>query len=122
MESDFERMILLTQYLVLFTFLGALAALLFAVFQAKKVLKFSRGNDLMKKISDSIKKGANAYLKRQYMIVGVFFVVMFVVLLVMAICGLTAAKFKIRWLTDYALPLSLIIGMASAIPFTAWLG
>ena len=88
MESDFERMVLLTQYLVLFTFLGALAALLFAVFQAKKVLKFSRGNDLMKKISDSIKKGANAYLKRQYMIVGVFFVVMFVVLLVMAICGL----------------------------------
>ena len=78
----------MTQYLVLFTFLGALAALLFAVFQAKKVLKFSRGNDLMKKISDSIKKGANAYLKRQYMIVGVFFVVMFVVLLVMAICGL----------------------------------
>ena len=54
MESDFERMVLLTQYLVLFTFLGALAALLFAVFQAKKVLKFSRGNDLMKKISDYI--------------------------------------------------------------------
>lgn len=48
--------------------------------------------------------------------------VMVVSAIVMAICGLTAAKFKIRWLTDYALPLSLIIGMASAIPFTAWLG
>lgn len=41
---------------------------------------------------------------------------------IMAICGLLAQKLKIRWLTDYALPLSLIGGMASAIPFTAWLG
>ena len=41
---------------------------------------------------------------------------------VMAVCGLTATKFKIRWLTDYALPLSLICGMASAIPFNMLLG
>ena len=41
---------------------------------------------------------------------------------VMAICGTIATKSKIRWLTDYALPVSLVIGMASAIPFTAWLG
>lgn len=41
---------------------------------------------------------------------------------IMAICGLLAKKFKIRWLTDYALPLSLVGGMASALPFTAWLG
>ena len=41
---------------------------------------------------------------------------------VMAICGTIATKCKIRWLTDYALPMSLIIGMASAIPFTNWLG
>ena len=42
--------------------------------------------------------------------------------IVMAICGLLATKAKIRWLTDYALPISLIVGMASAIPFTALLG
>ena len=41
---------------------------------------------------------------------------------VMAICGIIATKAKIRWLTDYALPMSLIAGMASAIPFTALLG
>ena len=41
---------------------------------------------------------------------------------VMAICGTLATKLKIRWLTDYALPLSLIVGMASAIPYTMWLG
>ena len=48
--------------------------------------------------------------------------VMAVSAVVMAICGIIATKAKIRWLTDYALPMSLIIGMASAIPFTALLG
>ena len=42
--------------------------------------------------------------------------------IVMAICGTIATKFKVRWLTDYALPMSLIAGMASAIPFTMLLG
>lgn len=41
---------------------------------------------------------------------------------VMAICGLLAIKLKIRWLTDYALPMSLVVGMASAIPYTMLLG
>ncbi len=48
--------------------------------------------------------------------------VMFVSAVVMAICGLLSKKLKIRWIEDYALPLSLISGMASAIPFTGWLG
>lgn len=48
--------------------------------------------------------------------------VMVVSALVMAICGLYATKLKIRWLTDYALPISLVAGMASAIPFTSLLG
>ncbi len=48
--------------------------------------------------------------------------VMLVSAVVMAICGLLSKKFKILWLTDYALPLSLIFGMASAIPITNWLG
>ena len=47
--------------------------------------------------------------------------VMFTSAVVMAICGLLAKKGKIRWLEDYALPLSLVIGMASAIPYTNWL-
>lgn len=42
--------------------------------------------------------------------------VMFVSALVMAVLGILATKTKIRWLTDYALPISLICGMASAIP------
>ena len=63
--------------------LGAAIALLFAVFQARKVLRFSEGTDLMKKIAASIRKGANAYLKRQYTTVAKIFIVVFVILLVL---------------------------------------
>ena len=42
--------------------------------------------------------------------------------LVMVICGLLMKKPKFAWLGDYALPISLILGMAAAIPITAWLG
>lgn len=48
--------------------------------------------------------------------------VMLVSAIVMVILGLLSNKTKKRWITDYALPISLIVGMASAIPFTAWLG
>ncbi|MCR4790463.1 MAG: DUF5058 family protein [Treponemataceae bacterium] len=48
--------------------------------------------------------------------------VMIVSAIVMALCGLLAMKTKARWLKDYALPISLLCGMASAIPITSWLG
>ena len=48
--------------------------------------------------------------------------VMAVSALVMVACGLLMRKPKLKWLNDYALPISLILGMASAIPITAWLG
>ena len=66
---------------------GAILALLFAFFQARKVLGFSEGNDLMRKISGSIRQGANAYLRRQYAGVSLFFALMFVLLGVMAFAG-----------------------------------
>ncbi|MBR7133808.1 MAG: DUF5058 family protein [Clostridia bacterium] len=48
--------------------------------------------------------------------------VMAVSALIMVICGLLSSKLKWRWLTDYALPLSLIGGMAAAIPLAELLG
>ncbi len=44
--------------------------------------------------------------------------VMLVSAVVMAVLGILATKFKVTWLTDYALPISLICGMASAILFS----
>ena len=48
--------------------------------------------------------------------------VMAVSMLCMLVCGLLMKKLKWNWLNDYALPICMLIGMASAIPFTAWLG
>ena len=48
--------------------------------------------------------------------------VMLVSALVMGIAGAGVKVLKWRWLSDYALPISLVLGMASAIPITAWLG
>ncbi len=63
---------------------GALAALLFALFQSRRVLAFSEGNDTMRKIAAAIRRGANAYLKNQYATVAKVFFVVFLVLLVLA--------------------------------------
>ena len=42
--------------------------------------------------------------------------------LIMVVCGLLMKLPKMKWLSEYALPISLIAGMAIAIPVTAWLG
>ena len=42
--------------------------------------------------------------------------------LTMVICGVLMRKPKLKWLSEYALPISLIVGMAAAIPLTAILG
>lgn len=103
------------RYLALLTFAGAAVALLFAIFTAKRVLNFSEGTDLMKKISASIRNGANAYLKRQYMVVSVFFAVMFVVLLVMAFFDLLTFYVPFAFVTGgFFSALSGFIGMKIA--------
>ena len=101
--------------LVVLTFAGAVLALLFALFTARKVLGFSEGTDAMKKISLSIRKGANAYLKRQYSVVLVFFIVMFVVLGVMAFFKLLTPYVPFAFITGgFFSALSGFVGMKIA--------
>ncbi len=47
--------------------------------------------------------------------------VMLVSAVIMAASGILVKILKWQWVSDYALPISLIAGMASAIPITAWL-
>ena len=84
------------KYLVLATFVGSVIALLFALFTGKRVLRFEEGTPLMSKISRSIREGANAYLRRQYTVVGIFFACMIVVLCIMAACDL------LTWFVPFA--------------------
>lgn len=41
--------------------------------------------------------------------------------LAMAICGLLLKITKWKWITDYALPFSMVVGMLMAIPYTSWI-
>ena len=84
------------KYLVLATLVGAVIALVFAFIMGRRVLSFDEGTPLMSKISRSIREGANAYLKRQYTVVGVFFACMIVVLCIMAACKL------LTWFVPFA--------------------
>lgn len=65
--------------------LGSVLGLLFAVYQAYAILKEDEGDEKVKSISIKIKKGANAYLIRQYKGVAIFFILMFIIFLVMSI-------------------------------------
>ncbi len=65
-------------------FVGAAVALIFALLQKNKVMKFSEGDEKMVKLASAIREGANAYLKAQYTTVAKVFAVVFVILLIIA--------------------------------------
>ena len=105
----------MSNYLILVVAAASIIALLFAVFTAKKVLKYSEGDEKMKKISKSIRLGANTYLTRQYKVVGVFFVVMFFVLGAMSIFGLLTPYVPFAFITGgFFSGLSGFVGMKIA--------
>ena len=56
-------------------FFISLAGLLFAVYLAFYVLKQDKGTSEMQEISDAIRQGANAFLKRQYSTIGILAIV-----------------------------------------------
>ena len=93
----------------------AAIGLLYAGLTAKRVLRFSEGNEKMQQISRSIRQGANAYLKRQYSVVAIFFVGMFCVLCLMAALGLLTFFVPFAFLTGgFFSALSGFIGMKIA--------
>ncbi len=101
--------------LVILTFAGSLLALIFAFVTARKVISFPEGTELMKKISSSIRRGADAYLKRQYKIVLIFFGVMFAILSVMAFAGFLTPYVPFAFITGgFFSALSGFVGMKIA--------
>ena len=100
---------------VILTFSASLIALVFAALTAARIIKFPEGTELMRKISMSIKQGANAFLRRQYKIVIVFFGVMFLILGAMAIGGLLSPFVPFAFITGgFFSALSGFVGMKIA--------
>ena len=67
---------------------GSIVALAVAYYLYQSVMNHSEGTDRMAEIAQYVREGAMAYLSRQYRIVSIVFVVLFVILLIMSFAGL----------------------------------
>ncbi len=82
------------QYAVYFALVCAAAAVAYGLISAQWILGLPQGNERMKQIAAAVQEGAGAYMKRQYTIIGVVGIVMFV--LIAATLGIkTAGGFAI---------------------------
>ena len=66
------------QYAVVFALVCAAAAVAYGLISAQWILGLPQGNDRMKQIAAAIQEGAGAYMKRQYTIIAMVGVVMFI--------------------------------------------
>jgi len=79
--------------------LASIVALGFAFYFFKQMMKESEGTDTMKKIALHVRKGAMAYLKQQYKVVTMVFVVLALIFAVMAYFNLQNAWVPFAFLT-----------------------
>lgn len=94
---------------------AAIAGLAFAWYLAMSVMKYDEGTEEMRRIAEAIREGARAYLRRQYSGVAIFFAVMFVVLLALAMAGYLVFFVPIAFLTGgFFSGLAGYIGMSMA--------
>ena len=63
--------------------IGGVVGLVFAFKFYKGVMEFSEGEDLMKKIALHVRDGAMAYLRRQYKVVGLVVILLFIIFCLM---------------------------------------
>ena len=66
------------------TLIGSIVALVFAFIFYKSVMKQDEGTDVMREIAQSVREGAMAYLRQQYKVVTIVFIVLCVIFLIMA--------------------------------------
>ncbi len=79
--------------------IASLIALVFAFLFFKNMMKNSEGTDRMKEIAKYVRDGAMAYLKRQYRVVGIVFVILVILLSVLAFLKVQNPFVPIAFLT-----------------------
>lgn len=72
---------------ILLVLLCSVLGLFFSAYQGRSIMKEDEGDEKVRSIAIKIRKGSNAYLKRQYKGVTIFFVIMFVIFLIMSLFG-----------------------------------
>ncbi|MBN1819893.1 MAG: sodium-translocating pyrophosphatase [Prolixibacteraceae bacterium] len=79
--------------------LASILALVFAWVFFKSLMKNSEGTDRMKEIAQYVREGAMAYLKRQYKVVIIVFIVLVILLTIMAYFGVQNPFVPVAFLT-----------------------
>lgn len=74
---------------------ASVVALFFAFYFYKKMMKESEGTEKMKSIAGYVREGAMSYLKQQYKVVIMVFVVLALLFAVMAFFGLQTIGFPL---------------------------
>ncbi|MCX7836981.1 MAG: sodium-translocating pyrophosphatase [candidate division WOR-3 bacterium] len=64
---------------------SSIVAILFVVYLILKIFKESEGEPEMRKIAEAVREGATAYLKKQYQVVSLYFLILFFILLYLAL-------------------------------------
>ncbi|MGQ9708776.1 MAG: sodium-translocating pyrophosphatase, partial [bacterium] len=91
---------------------SAVIALGFALFLAISNLRRSEGTEPMKEVAKAVREGATAYLKQQFKGIGIFFAIVFVLLLILAFLKLQSPFVPFAFLTGgFFSGLSGFIGM-----------
>ena len=83
--------------LIVIPIVASIIALLYAAWNAYYVLEQPKGNEKMQKVAAAIQKGANAFLKRQYKTVAIFWLVLVIVFSVAAYYNIVPAPTPIAF-------------------------
>ncbi len=87
------------EYIPFLVMAAALLALSFAAYKYFSVKRLPEGTEEMAAISAKIRRGAMAYLKRQYKTVAIFFVVIIILLIALAVAGAITPFVPVAFLT-----------------------
>jgi len=103
------------QLLFVFAPLGSVLSLIFALFLSRTTKKFDEGTDMMRQIAQAVRQGARAYLNRQYRVVALIFMAVFVILLILSMSKMLPKFVPFMFLTGgFYSALSGFIGMTQA--------
>lgn len=95
--------------------ISSILALVFSAFLGFGIMRKDEGTQKMKEIAQAVKEGTEAYIKRQYSVVGIFFVVVFFILLYLSYRGYLVLFVPFAFLTGgFFSGLSGYIGMRVA--------
>ncbi len=69
-------------FMLYFVFIAAIVGLIYAFLQAYLILKEDEGTEEMKRISNAIKEGSWAFMKRQYTTISIVAIILFIIILI----------------------------------------